>query len=379
MGSETEVLPLRARPVHGPGCRSEIVCPSQVGGELTPGYPGVRPPPSFSLRIQAPEPFGDPGAKSLSNAAYFSLSATSLAPRGPSLVPLPSTPASITPSLRPRAKADKKKELIQLLETYQLPSFPLVVTVALQKLRDPESSLSEVAERLAADPGVSAHLLRVTNSAAFSLRREIQSVHHAVSLLGRNEVEALLIASSVKGALPHRPGPGFAPNRFWKAAGRRAAAAKALAGVLHPDTKSESFTSALLEDMAIPLLAAVLRRGYGSVLLESYARGYDLAQLELSSFGWTHADAAGWMCKQWGFPKRITLAIERHHYTDLNAVGVLPAVSLVSLMQEPEQSGNEELIEAVHSYSAIPRDKVSDLVAGAVQSSDEVARIFVRR
>jgi HD-like signal output (HDOD) protein len=199
--------------------------------------------------------------------------------------------------------------------------------------------------------------------------------------LGRNEVEALLIAASVRGALQRRPRPGFAPNRFWKASARRAAVARAVAGALHPETKSEAFTAALLQDMAVPLLADALRRSYGAVLVESYAQGYDLAQLELNEFGWTHADAAGWMCKQWSFPKRITLGIERHHYTDLNAVGVLPAVSLVSLLREKDgqDTGNDELIEAVASYAGMPTDVTQELVQTAVDSADDVARMFVGR
>src|SRR5690606_36901808 len=140
---------------------------------------------------------------------------------------------------------------------------------------------------------VSAQLLRVTNSAAFSLRHRIESVEHAVSLLGRTEVEALLIAAVARGALPQRPRPGFAPIRFWKAAGRRAAAARALASVLHPETRSESFTAALLQDMALPVLSEIMRRSYGALAMKSYVSGIDLAQLELNELGWTHADAAG--------------------------------------------------------------------------------------
>ncbi len=292
------------------------------------------------------------------------------------LSPLP----SLRPSLRPRACAEKKQELLGILSDYQLPSFPVVVAQALQKLRDPDASLMQVADRIAADPAVSAQLLRVTNSAAFSLRHRIESVEHAVSLLGRTEVEALLIAAVARGALPQRPRPGFAPIRFWKAAGRRAAAARALASVLHPETRSESFTAALLQDMALPVLSEIMRRSYGALAMKSYVSGIDLAQLELNELGWTHADAAGWMCQRWSFPKRITMAIERHHYTDLGAIGVLPAVSLVSLLRESEAlNGNEELIESVHAAVGVPKDFVVNLVKESIASSEEVARLFVVR
>ena len=51
-------------------------------------------------------------------------------------------------------KQDPKKELRRTLGEYELPSFSGILLTALERIRDPQSSSSSVAEALAGDPGV---------------------------------------------------------------------------------------------------------------------------------------------------------------------------------------------------------------------------------
>ena len=97
-----------------------------------------------------------------------------------------------------RAKPDPGKELKAILGEVQLPTFPMIVTHALEKVRATESSTSEIADLVASDPGLSVGLLGTVNSAAFALRHRVRNIHHAVSLLGRNQLESLLISMAMR-------------------------------------------------------------------------------------------------------------------------------------------------------------------------------------
>ena len=268
------------------------------------------------------------------------------------------------------------QELQALLGDYELPSFPALLLKALEKVRDDEASDADIAELVSADPGFSVRLLSTVNSAAFSLMHKVSNVDHAVSLLGRGELESLLISIAVRQVLPCHASADFDVRRFWHTAARRAATAKGLADRIDPSTRSESFTAGLLQDMAIPVLMRCRARDYGPVLARWHSDGGDLATLEHEAFGWDHARVAKGMCDKWQFPERITQAIGGHHGTGGDEMATLPAVNLVALLGEAEDVGVEQLIESAYADYALPREQTAELVASRFASADEIARMF---
>ncbi|MEM6954626.1 MAG: HDOD domain-containing protein [Myxococcota bacterium] len=188
-----------------------------------------------------------------------------------------------------------------------LPSFPAVVADGLRRLRDPNLPLAEAGETVAADPAVSAKVLKMANSTAFALRHPVRSVPHAASLLGRGALESLLLGAMVSGALPAPA--GFDARAFWTRAAKRALIARAVAKDLAAGAESEAFTLGLLQDMAVLYL---LRSQ------SDYARVYEggapgLHTREQCAFGYDHATVAGWMAEQWELPANLVQGLSEHH------------------------------------------------------------------
>ena len=276
-----------------------------------------------------------------------------------------------------RKKIDPKEQMRAVLGDYKLPSFPVIVMNALEKTRDADASNSEIAELVATDPGLSVRLLTTVNSAAYALRHKVNNVDHAVSLMGRGELESILISMAVHEVMPSENIPLFDAHRFWGAAARRASLARGLANLIDPSAHSESFTAALLQDMAIPVLAQQRADDYGPVLENWYANGMDLASLERERFDWDHATVAMWMCDDWGFPDRIAEAIGAHHGTDDDELTALPAVSLVSVLREHEEaSGVEQIVENAYENYNLPRDQVVKLVDTCFSAANDISRMF---
>lgn len=276
-----------------------------------------------------------------------------------------------------RPKQDPKAALKAMLGEFELPSFPKVVMEALQLLRDPNSSLTQIGERIAADPGTSVKILNVANSASYALRNPVRSVEHAASLLGRNDLEALLLAAAVGQALPKKKVLGYDPVQFWTAAARRAAVARALAFEVAPASKGECFSAALLGDMAIPLILSVKGTEY-SPILESWRQdGHELADLEHQAFGWTHAFAAGCMSEHWKFPEQLVAAIGAHH-DDAGGdklPGGLQCVRVAGLLRE----GNDDATELIETGSrdlGLKTDHVAKVVHVAFENAEDIRRQF---
>ena len=274
-----------------------------------------------------------------------------------------------------RRKKDPAQNLAEALGDADLPSFSSVVFQVLEALRGGEASPKEIGELISSDPGLSLRVLKMANSAAYGERR-IQSAVHAVVLMGPRPVESLVLSVAVRDSLPQAPAKGFVKGRFWRTAARRATLAQGLAGHLHPATAAMSFTAALLQDMAVPLLAHSQGEDYGTLLEEWHTTGGDLAALERAAAGWDHAEVAGWLCEAWNFPPALTRAISQHH--DLDAEGVPPAVGLVALLGEGEENpGLDALEETARLRFHLSPEKLRTIVERSLQEAEELGQLFV--
>ncbi|MEM7276434.1 MAG: HDOD domain-containing protein, partial [Actinomycetota bacterium] len=201
------------------------------------------------------------------------------------------------------------------------------------------------------------------------------SVDQAVAVAGFGAVESMVLSVGVTTALPSAPVDGFDNRRFWWAASRRATVARAFALELHPVTASLSFTAGLLQDMAVPMLAAA-RPDYGAVLTEWHAGGGDLHELERSKFGWSHDLVADWLCAAWELPEALSAAISAHHDQDDDAIPA--AVRLVAPFREVEHLQALDLVvaRASEGYGMDP-DRVVALILEAEAEAGQVAAMFV--
>jgi len=68
--------------------------------------------------------------------------------------------------------------------------------------------------------------------------------------------------------------------------------------------------------MAIPLLAKEQPARYLKLLESRHEGEARLSDLERAEFGWTHAEAAGFMARQWSLPEQFAQLIEAHTQLD---------------------------------------------------------------
>lgn len=274
-------------------------------------------------------------------------------------------------------KIDPKRQLKKVLGEYELPSFPDILLSALQQIRDPRSTPASVSGILTADPGMSVKILRTVNSAAFSLRRKIESVEDAIALLGMSTVESLVLSMAVRDALPSGKSRGFQSVRFWQTAARRAVTARALARILHPAREMESFTAGLLQDMAVPMLADRYPVEYGNVLQAWHEGEEDLSSLEQAAFGWDHAEVGSWICSEWDFPETLAADIGGHHKGPDEEPRALDAVSLVSVLrEEKEDHGIEQLKQRAAERHGLTHETMETIVTESFEKAAEVSRAF---
>ena len=133
-----------------------------------------------------------------------------------------------------------------------LPSLPKVVE-RLLRLSDSGASTREFADLIATDQGLSAKVLKLVNSAFYSLRSPISSIRHASSLLGVRTLKSLALSVSVI-QIFKRSLPGFDPIRFWRHALSCALAGRKVSEHVGLPFQDEVYIVGLLHDTGMALM-----------------------------------------------------------------------------------------------------------------------------
>ena len=228
-------------------------------------------------------------------------------------------------------------DLKDVLRNAQLPALPQSALRLLELSQDPDNGPAEFAIPIEADPGLTGQVLKFVNSSYFGFSREINSVKLAITLVGIRTIKNFALWSAVFSLMPNpRCGP-FDLKSLWQDSLRRALFARNFGKLLGMKDAEECFAAALLQDMAIPLLAKEIPQRYLKLFQDRSDGQERLSDLEQTSFGWTHADAAAFMCRSWSLPEEFATLIEAHCNLDVlvAAGGKFPgklAVALSSLL-----------------------------------------------
>ena len=217
------------------------------------------------------------------------------------------------------AMSNKKPLVVDLkrfLTNAQLPALPQSAINLLKISQDPQNGPVEFAVPIEADPGLTGQVLRFVNSSYFGFSREISSVRQAITLVGVRTIKNFSLWSAVFSLMPNPKCGVLDLKGLWQDSLRRALFARAMAKQLGCQASEDVFAAALLQDMAVPLLAKEASQVYATFL---DARGQGtrrLSEIERDALGWTHADAAGTMARLWSLPEDFAALIESHAEID---------------------------------------------------------------
>ena len=236
-------------------------------------------------------------------------------------------------------RKNPRAQLKQMAGTFTLPAFPRVAMEVRALLRNADSTNEQIGETIKRDAGLTLRLLQAVNSAAMSRRRSIADPIQAVGIVGRANLEYMVLAHATRSALPDPSATGFSPDEFWEIAIRRACLAERLSRQIKPSEAGISYAASLLQDMAVPVLANTMREAYRPLLAQVDVQWDVLDEHEQAAFGWDHGEFGGWMCEAWSFPDSITAAVISHHrdvHEGLEVPGAVRAVSFLHSIRPSE-------------------------------------------
>lgn len=208
------------------------------------------------------------------------------------------------------------KMLISMVGSLRtLPSLPSTYAELRNALTDPDSSLDRVVKIVERDVAISAKVLQLVNSAFFGVRRQVSNIKTAVSFLGINILQHLVLSVEAFRCFKiDKAIKGFSFEEFHRHS--QATAQVAAAICTHPIPPSAAIVSGLLHDVGKLVIAERAPDHLARAITGAKTEGMPLYASEEQLCGVSHAEVGAYLLSLWGLPYPIVEAVAHHHHPE---------------------------------------------------------------
>ena len=213
--------------------------------------------------------------------------------------------------------SDQQAAIWQLSdELVTVPTLPAIDSQVNDLVADQNSSAAEVAVVIQSDVAIATKVLRLANSAYYGLRSKVNSVQHAVAMLGFNIIKNLAITATVfenlEGGKVH---PLFNHEQFWKHSVASGLICRLLADKLGMGRKDIEglFICGLLHDVGKIVLEEHLHEKFIECLDVSGSENIPLVEAEQKVLDFTHGDVGAVLADRWHLAPEIIVGAQFHH------------------------------------------------------------------
>lgn len=205
--------------------------------------------------------------------------------------------------------------LIKRLEKFDdLPPMPNTMHLVLQEMESITSNSKSLEKIIMQDPVLAAKILKIANSPFYGAAGQVNSISHAITILGFDEVKNLIIGLSLiqafgddsnfngvttKGLWLHSIGVARASMLIAKRAGNG----------FNPD---ECFTMGLLHDIGRFILFKAFREDVEKIMKLQEEDRCPLSVAE-EKHGLSHAEIGAYLAQKWKLSEKMMSVVRYHH------------------------------------------------------------------
>jgi HD-like signal output (HDOD) protein len=195
----------------------------------------------------------------------------------------------------------------------ELPPFSPILNRLIANLAQPDVSFAKIADLIEKDAVLAGNLLKLVNSALYGRRGTIESVRHAVAMLGVNKLRNAALSMSVARMWNHVKAPsGWSLASFNVHAVGVAILSDLLAQRLPVDHGEGAFAAGLFHDLGWLLVVLGCPEEYQRVSRVFLDNVRPALECEFEILGMSHADLSADALAVWNLPLPIQTAVRYH-------------------------------------------------------------------
>lgn len=232
----------------------------------------------------------------------------------------------------PNTKEKRLKRVQHYID--RMPSLSTTVTKVLEICNNPATSPNDLNRVISLDPVLTGRVLRLINSAYYSLPNQVASLTRAIIMLGLNTVKDLALSTAVLESVGGKDSfHALVMDDFWTHSIGVGVTAKSLAAIKGIPVRDREayFVAGLLHDLGKIPLNNCFAEEYGQVLESAKFKQDSLRQTENGILDVDHCLVGGMIAEKWRLSEAMIDSLCHHHNPDKAKEENRQLISIVAL------------------------------------------------
>ncbi|CAB1059671.1 Metal-dependent phosphohydrolase, HD subdomain [Olavius sp. associated proteobacterium Delta 1] len=232
-----------------------------------------------------------------------------------------------------------RESYLKKIQAYiaRMPSLSTTVIKVLETCNDPLASATDLKRVISLDPVLTGRVLKLINSAYYSLGKPISSLTRAIIMLGVNTVKNLALSYTILDNIKGKsPCLSFSTDEFWRHSLCVGVVAKSLAALKGVPVlgQEEFFVAGLLHDLGKIPLHMQFPEEYHRVCENILGGQQSLYQNETRILGVDHGAVGNIIAKKWRLGSTLVESLSYHHSPGDSSDKSSEFVSIVALANQ---------------------------------------------
>ena len=195
-----------------------------------------------------------------------------------------------------------------------LQPIPQIALKVLRMINEELYEIQNLTEEIRKDQVISARTLQLCNSVMFASRKKIESLDHALVMLGQHLLLKFVISASFNSFF-NQCGMGYSlcKGGIYHHAVGTALIAEKLAVLTGKVESSLAYTAGLLHDIGKVVLDQYIISGFPLFYRQLNEEGKNFSEVEKQVLGTDHTEVGASLALNWSFPESLVETIRHHH------------------------------------------------------------------
>ncbi len=192
-------------------------------------------------------------------------------------------------------------------------SLPKIYFELQKALNDPDKTFQDLGDIISFDPALSARLLKIVNSPFYGFPSKIETISHAISIIGMDQLTDLALATLVIDQFRGIPNSLFNMEKFWRHSMACGVVARSIAEFRGEKNVERFYLAGVLHDIGRLVIFKKESTLARDAFYRSKERQENIYLSERDLMGFDHADVGRELLKAWQLPPRLVEAVGCHH------------------------------------------------------------------
>jgi putative nucleotidyltransferase with HDIG domain len=190
---------------------------------------------------------------------------------------------------------------------------PIVARKALEILNNESCTIDDLSNVIEKDQTLAARVLKISNSALYGLRQEVNSLNHALMILGFKTIKGIVLAATTRSIYKRF---GMTEKILWDHSVGAAIAAKLISAGLGSDVEEVAFVGGLMHDLGKVIMNNETPETFTEVMMNIYNDEVESIIAERDIYGFDHTEIGSKVVEKWKFSPLLVRILKSHHLID---------------------------------------------------------------